>query len=362
MRPTFVQPTTLIAIVAASLPGFLQGLLGLAEVERQAALCVFGGASLLTSTAGMWWAERRPGNRALGWVLSAYFVSTLFALWVSDGQAFLMAMPLVSLLVVFLPLWASIGASATLLVLLAAMLAVDPTRVLFSFGSAFVFVIVFTLIAKKERYARAEVQRLSAELELLAATRERNRIAREIHDSVGHYLTVANVQLEAARATEAGRDERLARVQELLREGLGQLRESVSMLREAIPTQQPFANALEELVNASRQNGLEVALHVRGAPRPLAGAVGFTLFRATQEALTNAQRHAAARKIDVALEYAPESVRLEVKDDGRGPPASGVEPGNGLKGMRERVGLIGGAIDLGGAPGVGFAVTIEVPA
>jgi signal transduction histidine kinase len=294
-------------------------------------------------------------------VLAAYLLVVVCALWLTDGRALLMAMPLVSLLVLYLPLRVALAIDAALLAWSVFTLPLDPLQVVVGFGSAFVFVVVFSLIARRERYARAEIERLSTELEVLATARERNRIAREIHDSVGHYLTVANVQLEAARAMETGRDERLARVQGLLKEGLGQLRESVSMLRETMPSERPFATALQELVSASSSSGLAVELRVLGPPRPLPGAVGFTLFRATQEALTNAQRHAGARRIDVALEYAQAQVRLEVHDDGRGLPAGGLQPGNGLRGMRERVELLGGALQLQGRASGGLTLAIEVP-
>ena len=150
-------------------------------------------------------------------------------------------------------------------------------------------------------------------------------------------------------------------MQELLREGPGQLRQSVSLLRETLPCAQPFTTALEELVSASNAPSLQVQLHVKGTQRPLAGAVGITLYRAAQEALTNAQRHAAAHRVDVALEYTAERVTLEVRDDGRGPPDEGVKPGNGLQGLQERVELVGGVVALGGAPGRGFSLSVEVP-
>lgn len=361
-RPPFVQRGSIVAIIAATLPGAVQGLAVLEGVPSQLALAGLTALALLLGIGGAGWAERKEGLRHLSAVLLAYFVVVVAALWLTSGRAFLIAMPMVSLLVLYLPLRVALGAVLALISLLTVMLPVEPHQLLLGFGSAFVFVIVFSRIARSERYARAEIERLSSELEVLAATRERNRIAREIHDSLGHYLTVANVQLEAARAMEAGRDERLARVQDLLKEGLGQLRESVSMLRETMPAERPFTTALMELVSTSHSSGLAVELRVTGAPRPLPGAVGFTLYRATQEALTNAQRHASARRVDVALDYAPGQVRLEVCDDGRGAPGGVINPGNGLQGLRERVELIGGALELGHGATGGLTLAIRVPA
>src|SRR5205085_122705 len=160
----------------------------------------------------------------------------------------------------------------------------------------------------------------------LATTRERNRIAREIHDSLGHFLTSATMQLEAARADLSGRDERIARVQQLLRDGLTELRSSVSLLREGATMPRPFQEAIEGLVDESNAAGLPTQLTTLGASRPLPATVGFTLYRIAQEALTNVRRHARATKVSVSLDYANDRVKLGVVDDGIGvgdPPGSG---------------------------------------
>jgi signal transduction histidine kinase len=276
-------------------------------------------------------------------------------------------MPLVSLLVLYLPWRTALGLNT----LLAAFVCFVFARTSAPGGSlaqamagelsAFAFVIVFSLLARRERYARLAVERLAAEVEAFATTRERHRIARELHDSLGHYLTIANVQLEAARSIAEGRDERLAAVQQLLRDGLGELRLSVSVLREASSARPPFAQAIVELVAESNATGLSAELTTSGSIRPLPGAIGFALYRVTQEALTNVRRHARATKAIVNLDYQPERVRLSVLDDGVGPGS--VPPvGTGLSGLRERVELLGGRLTLDAPVNGGFSITVEMPA
>lgn len=353
-RPTFIQPASIVAILATTIPGVLQAC---STVSAPRALVVVVSAAVATALAipGLAWAEKREGNTALQVALAGYFVATTVALFASQGFGFLVAMPVVSVLVLYLPLSrAIVFAVAMLAFALAAIENPDArSHSALGIGSAFAFVVVFSLIARRERFARLEIERLSAELETLAATRERNRIAREIHDSVGHYLTVANVQLEAARATQLDREARIERVQGLLKDGLTELRRSVSMLRDTLPTAQPFAQALEALVNGSSGT-----LQITGEKRLLSGAVGFTLYRAAQEGLTNAQRHARARRIDVKLDYRSDSVRLEVCDDGQGTHGA---TGNGLAGVRERVELLGGTVTHGAGPTGGFVLSVEVP-
>ncbi len=361
-RPLFISWATAAAIAAATLSGYLQSHFDGRGTIGLALLCVL---ACVISSAGGYWAERRGGRRAVDAVLAVYGAIIAAALFVSQGRAMLIAMPLVSMLVLYHSWRAALVGGLlieVMLALVAAHFAFPSDAVaagLVGTASAFAFVIVFSQLARSERYARAEVERLSAEVEQLATTKERNRIAREIHDSLGHCLTVASVQLEAARSSPDGRDERLERVQGLLREGLVELRTSVSMLRDPSP-RQPFADALAELVSECGETGLQATLATTGLARPLSSATGFTLYRAAQEALTNVQRHARARRVTVALAYEPLRVTLAVSDDGVG--LSGTPDGNGLTGLRERVALVGGAVQIESVPGAGVQVRVEVPA
>jgi signal transduction histidine kinase len=364
-RPTFIHLGTLIAIVVTTVLGLFQGILGQSSADV-VLLSSLVAVTLGIATAGIFWAERRPGTRALHALLLAYAVGALAAIWLSDGRARLLPMPLVSLLVLYLPLPTALVMNALLAACICAALlrtiAEDAVaQVIAGELSAFAFVIVFSLLARRERYARREVERLAAKVEELATTRERDRIAREIHDSLGHYLTVANVQLEAARSSAEGRDQRLSAVQQLLRDGLRELRLSVSMLREPSIARPPFAQAIAELVAETNATGLHADLTTSGSVRPLPGAIGFALYRATEEALTNVRRHARATKASVHLDYQPHQVRLSVVDDGVGP--GDLPPvGLGLSGLRERVELLGGRLVLEVPRSGGFSVSVEMPA
>lgn len=352
-------------MLAATLPGFAQGTIG-RPTAHIVQLGIVVAILIAISTAGLGWAERRPGVRPLYAMLAAYTAATSFAIWFSDAHAFLVAMPLISVYVLYLSLRMAIGLSALVLAWLTFVMSQTVQGPgdrlgmwVLGAGSSFAFVIVFSLITRRERYARRDLAIVSAELEVLATSRERNRIAREIHDSLGHFLTVANVQLEAARTVPEGRDERLQRVQQLLKDGLGELRRSVSILREG-PTLPPFTEAIAELVAECNDTGLVAELTTHGTQRPVPGSIGFTLYRATQEALTNVRKHAQAKKVAVALDYRPGSVALRVVDDGVGVGTHAA--GNGLAGLKERVALAGGTVKLEHPPAGGFAVVVEVPA
>lgn len=355
-----MSPGTLLAVVATTVPGILQSA-GAAEGSLVFVLSALGLIMLGLSSAGIWWAEQK--SRELALVLSLYGAAVCSMMWLSSGRAFLVAMPFASMLVLFLSLRSALLFNTALIAFTGFCffrLAVDAKQLSYGiagFASSIAFVFVFSLIARRERYARRDVERLAKEVEALATARERNRIAREIHDSLGHYLTVANVQVEAARASADGRDERLARVQQLLRDGLAELRSSVSLLREEAPL--PFAQALDGLVAECNATGLFAALNTRGEVRPLPAEVSFTLFRAAQEALTNVRRHARARSVNVLLQYTEARVTLDVHDDGIGGAAA---PGNGLKGLEERVTQVGGTLVVGAPEGGGFQLKVEVPA
>lgn len=181
VRPTFIQPAAVVAVPLATIPGVVQGVVTLSGLQA----VFFVGAVLVAMVLAipcLAWAERRDGDRALHLVLAGYFTAIAVALWLSRGHSFLIAMPLASMLVLYLPLRHALLLTAVLFVLSVAAVGVDVSKlsVAVSFGSA--FVVVFSLIARRERFARMEIERLSAQLETLAASRERNRIAREIHD------------------------------------------------------------------------------------------------------------------------------------------------------------------------------------
>lgn len=229
--------------------------------------------------------------------------------------------------------------------------------------TAVVFVIAFSSIAVREHDERERAAGLAREVEALASTRERNRIARDIHDGLGHALTVAHIQLEAARDLIGGDPERagqiVARVQSVIQDGLRDVRCSVGLLREPARPQ-ALGEALRRWGSALRDEGIAVDLVLPDAGAVASPAATHVLYRAAQEALTNLRKHASARSVAIVLEHTAGALRLTIRDDGRGggdAPAQGF----GLVGLRERVAALGGTLDVVTSPGRGFALTLELP-
>lgn len=256
----------------------------------------------------------------------------------------------------------------------------DAIGNLLSIGAAMVFTLIFTHIAVRESSARSEIQRLATDLrqanhklatyatqvEELATMRERNRVAREIHDNLGHYLTVVNVQIEAARAVMARSPDRaqdaLGKAQTLTQEGLTAVRQSVTALRESPLENQTLAEALNKLVAESRETGLVTELTIEGSPASRDPKIELTLLRAAQEGLTNVRKHARASRVDIMLRHTPTETVLSVKDNGVGTAAAD-ETNNsfGLIGIRERVQLLQGQMVIETAPQEGFQFIITLP-
>jgi signal transduction histidine kinase len=244
-------------------------------------------------------------------------------------------------------------------------------------GTAILFVAVFAQLRMNEQQARERAEHLMAELqkanvqlaayatqaEELAMTQERNRLAREIHDNLGHVLTIVNVQIEAAKVVmhaDPGRAlNAINKAQELVQGGLTQVRESVAALRESPISDRPLAEAIASLVEEAQSGGIITEFRVLGQPRKLASKVALALYRVAQEALTNVRKHARASRVDVLLDYQPEQVRLEVKDNGVG--AAETSGGFGLLGVRERMQLLGGSLEIHTSLGKGFSLTASVP-
>ena len=248
---------------------------------------------------------------------------------------------------------------------------VDAIAIALVYGTGIVFVVAFTRMAASERDARMalaeanqQLREHAAQVEELATAKERNRLAREIHDSLGHYLTVVNVQIEAARAILAQDRPRalnhLAKAQTLTQEGLAEVRRSVAALRAAPATSLPLADALAKLIEQWNTAEVSVAMAVTGAARPLTPQTELTLFRTAQEALTNAGKHAHATRVHLTLDYSDhQTVRLQIADDGRGSADS--QGGFGLLGVRERVQLLGGVMRVRTAVSQGFTLEVELP-
>jgi signal transduction histidine kinase len=243
---------------------------------------------------------------------------------------------------------------------------------------AVVFVVVVTQGRVNERQARWNAEELSAQLETahdqlaayaiqaeeLATTKERNRLAREIHDNLGHYLTVTNVQLEAARAVMETEPERaldaLGKAQASTKEGLAAVRQSVASLRESPVANRTLSEALDDLLDETRAAGIVVEFTVVGASRKIDAKTKLTLYRVAQEGLTNVRKHARASRVDIILEYEDgDNVRLMVRDNGIG--TGSTAGGFGLIGMLERVQLLNGDLQVETAPAKGFELKVSVP-
>jgi signal transduction histidine kinase len=229
--------------------------------------------------------------------------------------------------------------------------------------AAVVFVVVYVGVAAREREGRMRVEKLSAEVAQLAAANERNRLAREIHDTLGHYLTVIHVQLEAARAVMAAEPERgmlaISRAQTLAKDGLTAVRQSVKALREDSRVE-GIAEQLASLVDAVRDESFSATFNATGSARPVTAAVALALHRTALEALTNVRKHAAATLVEIVLAFRPDGrVHLRVHDNGRG--TARLDGGFGLLGIRERAEQLGGSVAFHTAAGQGFTLDMELP-
>jgi signal transduction histidine kinase len=229
--------------------------------------------------------------------------------------------------------------------------------------------------AVEERARRAEQTRESEARRRVAE--ERLRIARDLHDSVGHHLALINVQAgvagflletEPAQARAA-----LAHVGSACQSALEELRDTIGLLRQPGETSapvQPVAglSGLNELISSFRHSGLRVEQDVQGAMRRLPPAADLTAYRVIQESLTNACKHAARSAIHVRLRYEPGALRIAITHDG--PPDSAPAPaapaasasGYGILGMRERVAAVGGELRAGPLRTGGFEVSATLPA
>jgi signal transduction histidine kinase len=231
--------------------------------------------------------------------------------------------------------------------------------------AAVVFVVVYVGVAQREREARQKAEALAADVAQLAAANERNRMAREIHDTLGHYLTVIHIQLEAARAVLGADATRgmlaVARAQTLAKDGLAAVRQSVKALREDAGVD-GVAGQIASLVESVRDEGFRATFRASGEPRPVSAAVALALHRTTLEALTNVRKHADARHVEIELAFLERGrVRLWIHDDGQGATDDMMGTGFGLTGIRERAEQLNGTATYGTAPREGFTLSVELP-
>lgn len=307
-------------------------------------------------------------------------------IYLSKGGGFnaLILLPLAGHSVVMLPTLWLYGVNTVLVIAYTVSVASFSTgwEVVWSslptFLAGVIFIMVFTQMAVGEERARLEVERLLKDLaeansrlrmyalqvEELAITRERNRLAREIHDGLGHYLTTIHMQIQAISAlikVDPNRAQAaVEKAQTLTQEALLDVRRSVAALHSLPEESLPLNESLTKVLENCRAAGLDPDLTILGNPRTLPPEAQLTIFRTAQESVNNTCKHAHASKIFFTLDYTREGmVSLKVADDGVG--SENPTGGFGLLGLQERAHLLNGEFSIHSAPGQGFALVITVP-
>ncbi|MNV18725.1 Sensor histidine kinase DesK [compost metagenome] len=233
------------------------------------------------------------------------------------------------------------------------------------YGGFSMFVFVTSLVARQQTQAREEQRRLNAELRatrlLLAESarvNERTRISRELHDLLGHHLTALSLNLEVAgHITEGQAQEHVRQAHTLAKLLLTDVREAVSQLRESGAID--LAAALRPLTE--RVPSLDIHLQVDEPLNVDDPERAHVLLRCTQEIITNAVRHAGARNLWIRVEKEGGNIVIDARDDGIGGEVDEILPGNGLRGMRERLAEYGGGFDVSARRGEGFRLRASLP-
>jgi signal transduction histidine kinase len=241
---------------------------------------------------------------------------------------------------------------------------------MFGLGLFFALKLVSTLLSErrmKEQLAIAhqQLQNYALQVEDLAAIQERNRIAREIHDSLGHTLTAQNIQLQTAvKLWQKDINQAqgfVEQAQRLATIAMQEVRCSVSALRADVQKQRCLQGSVESLIEDFRQGtGICIAtdIHLQTATSP---EVSRALYRMLQEALTNISKYAQATVVEIQLRTIGETIQLTVTDNGKGFDPAHQAGGFGLQGMRERVAALDGHLRIESAPGRGCQIQVELP-
>jgi signal transduction histidine kinase len=227
-------------------------------------------------------------------------------------------------------------------------------------------------VAEAEDRARRAEQAKEDEANRRVAE-ERLRIARELHDVIGHHVALISVQAGALSCLleedQAEARESVTHIQQASADALEDLRLTVGLLREPGDGEQadsppvdplPGLSRLDDLVGSFAGAGLTVTREVTGRPRPLPEAADLTAYRVIQESLTNVRKHAVCATASLHLGYTARALRLTIENDGHGASSTG-PAGHGIIGMRERVAAVGGRLSAGPRPGGGYRVLAELP-
>ncbi|MEU4702525.1 sensor histidine kinase [Nonomuraea dietziae] len=219
-------------------------------------------------------------------------------------------------------------------------------------------------VRQAERRAE-EAERTREEIAQHRADEERLHIARELHDSLTHQISIIKVQAEVAVHVARRRGEQvpesLLAIQEAGREAARELRATLQALRDDDTTPPRGLDDVPELVERARSIGLDATLTIEGQRHEVPAAVSRTVYRIVQESLTNIARHAAAASASVRIDCRPDGLAIRIDDDGRATPDAAPVPGVGLLGMRERVTALGGRLRAEPRSEGGFTVQAELP-
>ena len=229
-------------------------------------------------------------------------------------------------------------------------------------------------LAKRQRQQMTELeaahrslQRHAATVERLAISRERNRMARDLHDTLSHSLAGLAIQLEALRTTQKHSPEEAEEIAEealtLARRGLAESREAIQALRnDPVGSMGLIGATQDEVRSFEARSGVSASLRVLGEAIDLSPDEEMALYRNLQEALRNVERHAQATQVDVELAFGDDAVELEVEDDGVGfDPQEQEGDTYGLLGMRERAAMVGGALTVDSDPAWGTRIRFRLP-
>lgn len=241
---------------------------------------------------------------------------------------------------------------------------------IFGLGIFFVLQLVNKLLVErqiKEQLALAneQLQEYSQKIEDLAAVQERNRIARDIHDSLGHALTSLNIQLQTAvKLWQKNPNQAysfLAQAQKLGVTAMKEVRQSVGTLRADQVNDQPLELKIRALVDDFRSStGMTIRSKIAHCPQ-VSSQIEKTIYRIVQEALTNIAKYAEATEVEIELNVTEAKVYLSVQDNGKGFKLNKNTAGFGLKGMQERVNAVQGYLNLQASPGAGCRIVVEIP-
>ncbi|MBE3009385.1 sensor histidine kinase [Microbispora sp. NEAU-D428] len=355
------------AMTALLTAGLAQGFMTRAVSPVQ---CVLFGANLVL-VAALWPALPWSRGRGRLWVAPLFLAATLM-MGVTGSAEF--HMPLILIAVANLAFLYGMRVATAILSCVVVLCAVMPPLVGSTIAdglvqaawmaafSAFVLGMVASIAEARRR--REEAQGLLERIRELAVAEERARMAAEMHDSVGHHLTVIKMGLENAERFRERRPEaawaEVRQAKELTVEALADARRWVRALRPLALDGRVGSAALERLAASFDGTGISVSFEVRGEERRLEADTELVLYRVLQEGLTNALRHARAEHVHGTLTFGDDQVALVVSDDGTGRDGQS-RGGFGLASLADRARALGGTLAGGDRPGGGFELRAELP-